>query len=209
MSASTKRAFKDVNVGEEEESTALKKTKMTSASAKSSRMEDDVNTIKSIIGDIKDPAIKAALRNIIKNPPTGINNAATSATTAAVAPKKSEAALEKMTKQTIRTIQQCMNEKLKWKNSFRNLKDGNTKGGRVEVVCSDPEVFERIFDGAPIKYGKDGKLSFSMQTEEEASKCELPFKGKSYRYNSSVLRAPYSASWKNDTLTFSYKFTVW
>ena len=176
-------------------------------------MEDDVITIKSIIGDIKDPAIKAALRNIIKNPPTGINNTATSTTTAAVAPaaapKKSEAALEKMTKQTIRTIQQCMNEKLKWKNSFRNLKDGNTKGGRVEVVCSDPEVFERIFDGAPIKYGKDGKLSFSMQTEEEASKCELPFKGKSYRYNSSVLRAPYSASWKNNTLTFSYKFTVW
>ena len=73
-------------------------------------MEDDVITIKSIIGDIKDPAIKSALRNIIKNPPTGINNTATSTTTAAVAPaaapKKSEAALEKMTKQTIRSIQQ-------------------------------------------------------------------------------------------------------
>ena len=179
-------------------------------------MEDDVITIKSIIGDIKDPAIKSALRNIIKNPPTDINNTATSTTTAtdapAAAPKKSEAALEKMTKQTIRTIQQCINEKLKWKNSFRNLKDGNTKGGRVEVVCSDPEVFERIFDGAPIKYGKDGKLSFSMQTVCKLRRRRVnvkQFTGKSYRYNSSVLRAPYSASWKNDTLTFSYKFTVW
>ena len=65
----------------------------------------------------------------------------------------------------------------------------------MEVVCTDPEVFERIFSGVTIKKGKDGKLSCSVKTNEEADKwSNMPFSGKSYRYNSSVLSAPYSAS---------------
>lgn len=72
-----------------------------------------------------------------------------------------------------------------------------------------PPVFERIFDGAAIERGKDGKPSCAIKTEEEEGRCGLPFKGKSYRYNSSFLSAPYSASSKDNTLTFSFKFGVW
>ncbi|KAL7533821.1 hypothetical protein ACHAXR_009719 [Thalassiosira sp. AJA248-18] len=202
---SNKRALKDVNAvnKDDSEGTAVAKKKPKTATAASVRTKD-IKVIKSILSDVKDPAIKAALENIIKNPtkPTGGNNAAP-------APKKDEATLQKMTNGTVRTIQQLINEKLKWKSSYKQLMGGDTKGGRVEVVCTDPEVFERIFDGTTIKKGKDGKLSCNMKTEEDARKVDLPFKGKSYRYNSSVLCAPYTASLNDNKLTFSYKFSIW
>mmetsp|Transcript_31230 Transcript_31230/g.56671 ORF Transcript_31230/g.56671 Transcript_31230/m.56671 type:complete len:206 (+) Transcript_31230:38-655(+) len=197
---STKRGLKDVNKGATP-GTATKKPKTTAAD---SVRTADIQTIKSILVDIKDPVIKAALESIIKSP-----TAVAASTISNAAPKKKdEATLQKLTDKTTRTIQKLINDKLKWKNSYRNLKGGDTKGGRVEVVCSDPEVFERIFNGATIKRAKDGKLSCSLKTEEDAEKCNLPFEGPSYRYDRSYLCAPYSASLKDSGLTFSFKFGI-
>jgi hypothetical protein len=82
---------------------------------------------------------------------------------------------EKQRKQmngVIRKVQGQINAKLKWKNSFKQMKNNSDikKGGRVEVVCNDPAVFEKIFDGATIKKGKDGKLSCSFKTDDEVRK---------------------------------------
>jgi len=246
--ASTKRAFKDINVEKSTTAVASKKVKMISSRPpffdntkpepvdtkksaefhKPSILSDpiikaslesraaDIKTIKSILNSINDPIIKASLEDIIKN------STKTWQPFPTVTPKKSEAALEKLTKQTIKTIQQCMNEKLKWKNSYKQLKDGATKGGRVEMACTDPEVFKRIFSGLTIKKGKDGKLSCSAKTNEEADKWKyggaaypseyIPFDGRSYRYNRSELCPPFSASLNPglsyDILTFNYKFTI-
>ena len=172
-----------------------KKTKSSAAG-----LSSDVDRIKSIIGDIQDPSIKSALENIIKN-----KGKVTS--TVVSAPKKDAATLEKLTNSTIRTVQKLINEKLKWKASYKRM-DG-TKGGRVEVVCQDAEIFERIFDGAPIKKSKDGsKLTVSIKTEGDMGDWECPFDGKSYRYNRSYLSAPYTASLKDGNLTFGYKFGI-
>lgn len=200
--ASTKRAFKDVNVEDIFPAVAAAKKKKT----KTTDGAHDTQIIKSVMGKINDPSIKAALQNIIDNPST-TKSAVSNVAAATAMPKKSEAEISKLTKQTIKAIQQCMNEKLKWKNSYRALKGGDTKGGRIQVVCTDVEVFERIFDGATIKKCKT-RTRCSMKTEEEANKCNLPFKGISYRYNSSYLCAPYSACLKDGTLTFSYKFSI-
>ena len=139
---STKRGLKDVNKGVTP-GTATKKAKTTAAD---SVRTADIQTIKSILVDIKDPVIKAALENIIKSP----TEVAASTISNTTPKKKDEATLQKLTDKTTRTIQKLINDKLKWKNSYRNRKGGDTKGGRVEVVCSDPEVFESIFDGATI-----------------------------------------------------------
>ena len=55
---------------------------------------------------------------------------------------------------------------------------------------------------ATIKRRTDGKLVCSMKANEGAKRGDLPFKGKSYRYNSSRLCAHYSASVKDSILTF-------
>ena len=44
----------------------------------------------------------------------------------------------------------------------------------MEAACNDPEVFERVFCGATIKRGRDGKPSRSPKTEEDARKCDIP-----------------------------------
>jgi hypothetical protein len=120
-----------------------------------------------------------------------------------------EAKLEKAANGVIRKIQGQINARLKWKNSFKAMKNSDvTKGGRVEVPCPDPAVFEKIFQGhADIKKGKDGKLSCTFKEEDEVS--SLPLHGKSYRYNSSELRAPCSATYKDHAITFSFKFCIW
>ena len=123
--------------------------------------------------------------------------------------KLDNAAIDKMVTATVRAIQGQINQKLAWKSSYSSLKGSDaTKGGRVEAVCGGPEVFKKIFAGATIKEAKDGKLSCAIKTEEEERKVDLPFHGKSYRYNSSELRAPYTASLKDSKLTFSYKFSI-
>ena len=188
---STKRAFKDVNVSGA--ATAAKKQKISAALS----VRNDIRVIQSILGDIKDPTIKAALENIIKDP-TGASNA----------PKKDEATIQSLTDMTVRTMQGLINEKLKWKSSYKYLKGGDTKGGRIEVACNEPEVFERIFKDATIKKGKDGKLSCNIKTEEEVRKVVLPFKGVKYRYGSSYLSAPYMASLKDNKLSFTFKFSL-
>lgn len=186
---------------EDAEKSVSKKPKV--AAAAGGARARDVQTIEAILGDIKDPAIRAALENIIKVP-----TKETAGTSSIAAQKKDGAMLDKLTHGTVRTIQKLINDRLKWKNSYKYLKGGDTKGGRVEVVCNEPEVFERIFEGATIKKGKDGKLSCSLKSEDDVHKCNLKFKGKSYRYGSSYLCAPYTASLKDNTLTFGFKFGV-
>ena len=105
-----------------------------------------------------------------------------------------------------RAIQGQINAKLKWKNSFRRIKGtGVKKGGRCEVVCNDPKVFEEIFGADNIKKTKD-KLSCSFKEDDEV--YSLPFHGKEYRYDSAELRAPVTASLKDNALTFSFKFSI-
>jgi hypothetical protein len=163
---------------EDAEKSVSKKPKVAAAAC--GARARDVQTIEAILGDIKDPAIRAALENIIKVP-----TKETAGTSSIAAQKKDGAMLDKLTHGTVRTIQKLINDRLKWKNSYKYLKGGDTKGGRVEVVCNEPEVFERIFEGATIKKGKDGKLSCSLKSEDDVHKCNLKFKGKSYRYGSS------------------------
>jgi hypothetical protein len=126
-------------------------------------------------------------------------------------PRTTEQDEEKQRKQmngVIRKVQGQINAKLKWKNSFKPMKNNSElkKGGRVEVVCNDPAVFEKIFDGATIKKGKDGKLSCSFKTDDEVE--ELKFHGTDYRFNCATLRAPCSASLKDSALVFSFKFSI-
>ena len=82
----------------------------------------------------------------------------------------------------------------------------------MEVECNDPELFRRIFNGAEIKeVKKDGKLSVSLKTEEEARKCGLRFKrtsykGKTSRHYDMYVCAPYTESLKYNKMTFTFKF---
>lgn len=199
---SAKRALKDVNANT---AAIPSKKKPKTASAVGVRTKD-IQTIKTILADIQDPAIKSLLEAIILNPTiTKLKNA----TSNTISPEKDEATLEKMTNGTIRTIQKLINDKLKWKASYKQLMtSGETIGGRVEVMCTEPAVFERIFVNATIKKAKDGKLSCNIATDDEAYACKLPFKGKSYRFNRSYLCAPFTASMKNNTLTFGFKYGI-
>ncbi|KAL7548677.1 hypothetical protein ACHAWF_013070 [Thalassiosira exigua] len=200
---SSKRALKDVNGAGKDAGAGGGPASKKPKSISDVRAKDIV-VIKSILGDIKDPVVKSALERIIKNPTNAVG------ATNAVATKKDEATLEKLTNVTVRTIQNLVNEKLKWKSSFQRLKGGGKQGARVEVACTEPEVFERIFKGAEIKRGKDGKLSWAVNTDEEVQEYRnFPFKGKSYRYNSSELVAPCAASLKDGKLTFRFKYTIW
>lgn len=118
-----------------------------------------------------------------------------------------ETKIASQTSSVTRKVQGQIGAKLKWKSSYKAMRNNDTKkGGRVEVVCQHPEVFERIFEGADIKTAKDGKLSCTFKTDDEV--FSLPFKGKSYPYNSSELRAPCSASFKDGALTFSFKYSI-
>lgn len=116
--------------------------------------------------------------------------------------------LAKSVKQVTRAIQGQINAKLKWKSSFKGMKGtGNTKGCRCEVVCTDPKVFEAIFADGDIKKSKDGsKLSVSFK--EDSDVYDLPFRGKSYRFDDATLRAPVSANLKDCALTFNFKFSI-
>jgi hypothetical protein len=99
--------------------------------------------------------------------------------------------------------------KLKWKNSYRNLKGGRTQGARVEAVCTSPEAFEEIFKnrmGGTIKTSKDGKMACSIKTCDEVK--NMQFSGPSYRYDASELLAPFTASLKDNTITFGFKFRI-
>ena len=148
-----------------------------------------------------DVVSKASTKRTLKDVSNGEERA-----TKKVRPNKDEEKIRKTMNSVIRKVQGQINAKLKWKPSFKQLKNtDNTKGGRVEVVCNDPEVFERIFGDA--KKGKDGKLSCSFKTDEEVE--DLPFNGKTYRYNRAELRAPCSASLKDSALVFSFKFCIW
>lgn len=111
----------------------------------------------------------------------------------------------------MKTVRKLINEKLKWKGSFKQMsKTGDMKGGRVEVVCQDPAVFESIFAGATAKRSKDGKkITVSVKTDDEAAKWRCPFSGKKFRYNSAYLSHPYTASWSDSKLTFSYKYGIY
>jgi hypothetical protein len=207
---STKRALINVNdvltYGVASKKAKKSKTTTSTTSAAAIVRANDIELIKSILGDIHDPDIKTALESIIQQPKS------VAGMTKTVSPersKKDEASLKKMTNTTIRNIQNLINDKLKWKDSYKRLtRNFEKKGGRIEVVCSEPEVFKRIFEGAAIKEGKDGKLSCSLQTDDEVENCNLPFKGKSYRYSCSYLCAPITASLKDGTLTFGFKFGI-
>jgi len=111
----------------------------------------------------------------------------------------------KQTAAVTRKVQGQISAKLKWKRSFSRMV--GTKGGRVEVVCKEPAVFEEIFKCATIKKGKDGKLSCAFKTDDEVA--GLPFRGKSYPYSRAELRAPCSASLKDCALVFSFKYSVY
>ena len=174
--------------------------------AKTSKKVDrarDIEKIKLLIQDIKDVDIKVALESIV--------NQSGSSITPVVTPKKmDDAQVRDAANKVIRKVQANIKAKLKWKNSFCSLKDGNCKGARVESVCNSAEVFEEIFKnrmGGTIKTSKDGKMSCSFKTDDEVKRME--FSGPSYRYNSAVLRAPFTASLKDNTLTFGFKFTIW
>ena len=170
---STKRALKDVNVtsnddGEDAATAVAKtKTKKTKTASSASVRTNDIQTIKSILNDIQDPTIKASLEHIIAYP------------TKSIAPKKlDDAAIDKMTTATIRTIQGLINQKLAWKGSYSSLRGSDaTKGGRVEAVCSEPEVFKKIFAGATIKETKDGKLSLVSKQKRKRGRLICHFMG--------------------------------
>jgi hypothetical protein len=125
----------------------------------------------------------------------------------AAAPRKpkltEQEALVKSAQQVEKKRQTQINSKLQWKNSFKALKGGTAlRGARVEVTCNDPKVFEKISQNASIKKTKD-RLSCSFKTDDEVD--TLPLHGKSYRYNASEVRAPVSASLKDNTLTFTFQ----
>ena len=200
-----KRSSNGINGDVTADAAAKKPRKAAGARAK------DIEAIKSIVDDIQDPGIKAALEGIIRSPPAKATAraAVVAAASPEIAPKKDEATLQKMTDRTVRAVQSQISAKLQWKGSFKQLRHGDaTRGARVEAACPDPDIFERIFAGTKIKRGKDGKLSCSVKAEDEEAQWRVPFKGKSYRYNQSYLSAPYTANWKEGTLTFGFKFGI-
>lgn len=184
------------------EDTASAPAKKARTSTKVGRLED-IEKIKLLISDIKDASLKAALEGIITQ--SGPKNALVSP------PKIMDAAeLQSAAHKVIRKLQAQINLKLKWKNSYCSLKGGGTKGARVEAVCSNPEIFEEIFGkwmGGKVKKSKDGKMSCSFKTDDEVK--ESQFSGPSYRYNQAELTAPFTASLKDNTITFGFKFTIY
>ena len=173
------------------------------AASKKLKLSNDVALLKSIITEVQDASIKSALASIIEN------QGAVTAPTAA-AKKPDEAATERLAETTEKLMNALIHEKLKWKASFKEMRmTGNKKGGRIEVVCEDPAVFERIFAGATAKRSKDGKkITASIKTDDEAAMWRCPFSDKQYRYSRAYLSHPYTASWCNNKLTFSYKFGI-
>ena len=118
--------------------------------------------------------------------------------------KEKKLDLDKETKKVVRAINGQISSRLKWKASYKFLNGGNTKGFRVEVPCSYPEVFSHLF---PDVKTKGEKMTSNIKTDDGVS-C-LPFKGKSYRYSSAKLRGPASATFSDYKITFSCKFSIW
>lgn len=162
----------------------------------------DIAKIKELIAEIGNAELKAGLEALISR--TG------PAKKAVVSPKKmDEAQIRDAADKVIRKIQAQINMKLKWKNSYRSLKDGRTQGARIEAVCTSPEAFEEIFKnrmGGTVKTSKDGKMACSIKMDDEVK--DMQFSGPSYRYNSAHLVAPFTASLKENTITFGFKFTI-
>lgn len=114
--------------------------------------------------------------------------------------------LEKETNKVIRAVNGQISSRLKWKSSYKAMcRSGSVKGCRVEVPCAHEAVFEEIFGSDTIKR-KGDKLSCSLKDQDDV--WDLPFKEKSYRYNSAEIRAPISASLNECKLTFSFKFAI-
>lgn len=142
-------------------------------------------------------------------------------------------ALEKRTAFRFKKLNKQIDDRLKWKDSFRYMNGIQIKGCRVEIECSEPEVFEALFGGTSssssssssteslseddscsepypiiIKKSSNGKLSRSFQTDDEI--CDSgKLHGKYYRYGANaILKVPASVSLHNGKLSFSFKYTV-
>jgi hypothetical protein len=161
----------------------------------------DIEKIKALIPNVNDASLKAALEAVIGQSGTK---------KAIVSPKKmSDEEVKQAANSVIRRINSEIKSKMQWKPSFKGLKGGGVKGARVEVVCNSPEVFDEIFKnqmGATVKTSKDGKKTCSMKTDEEVK--EIPFSSPDYRYSYSELKAPFTASLKDNALVFGFKFTI-
>ena len=164
----------------------------------------DIEKIKLLIAEITDADLKIGMQAVIGQP-AGAKKVA--ATTKRLDSVEVQIAAEKV----VRKIQAQINQKLKWQNSFRSLKGGaSTRGARVEAICNSPEVFEEISGnrmGATIKTSKDGKMSCSIKYDDDIK--TMQFNGPTYRYNMAHLAAPFTASLKDNTITFGFKFTIW
>lgn len=134
----------------------------------------------------------------------GKEPAAKKARIAPVVPELDGEALAKRVEFRRKKLNKQISTRLDWKPSFKYM-NGAIKGAKVDIDCSEPEVFKAIFDG--VKESSQGKLSRTFKTDQEVE--DAGFYGKSYRYGAhATIKAPASATWSNGKLTFTFKYTV-
>lgn len=99
-----------------------------------------------------------------------------------------------------------IDNRLAWKSSFRYM--SNVKGSRVEIECSEPEVFTAIFDDGNDSIKTTGaKLIRTFKEDDEIE--EMGLHGKTYRFGAhAYLKAPATATLNDGKLTFTFKYTV-
>jgi hypothetical protein len=83
----------------------------------------------------------------------------------------------------------------------------DVKGSRVEIECSEPEVFTAIFDDGNNSIKTSGtKLTRTKENDEIEA---VGLHGKSYRFGAEAyLKAPATATLNDGKLTLTFKYTV-
>lgn len=111
-------------------------------------------------------------------------------------------ALSKREAFRLQKLNKAIDTKFKWKPSFANKL--YVQGGRVSIDC-EQEVVEQMFPD--IKVGKNGTMAFKFNTEDDIDDAGLH--GKEFRYGASFkLLAPASVTWKDGTLSFTFKYQI-
>jgi hypothetical protein len=151
-----------------------------------------------------------------------IDSNATATTTAPPPTKKArlvqvlqDDALDKRKQHRLKKLNKQINDRLKWKPSFKyGGNRGKVAGCRVDVDCPEPEVFHAMF-GQGVQGGsntiktnnKTGKMTRTFASEDDLNDCQIY--GKSYRFGAQAsLQVPASATLHEGKLVLSFKYTV-
>jgi hypothetical protein len=177
---------------------------------------DDEDRYATVLRLLLSKTPRAVLESVNSNAPILNTTAALDSSAMAKAPPAKKArtvkvlegtALEKRVQHRLKKINKQIGDRLKWKSSFKCSQE-KVMGGRVDVDCPEPEVFQAMFGIHNIKTNKStGKMTRSFSAQDDFGEAEIY--GKSYRFGAHAsLQGPGSASLHEGKLVVSFKYTV-